>query len=300
MSSTCPTLREEFRVKKFLFSGVHTGRFYNFHWRLPPFIFLLYRLCLAIYVDFWLIYFGRLHTSKSTTSEHGPQPWSCYLTVWTYTVLALFLTIYAVIVLMYYLFHPSTLFQAPSQEYHANLFHELSSSDGYRQLGYEQIMDDDYEMEIQPLSNMLPWYLKLVWILQNIVFVAAVIVTMVFFVFLLPQMKGVSGISLENLQLHALNTVIVVVESLVSAVPHRLLHIVYCALYALVYVLFSVFYWVPDHAHVMYPNVLDWNQPAHTVGMICLIAFVFFPLLQMLYHLIYRLKIFILQQVLSV
>ncbi|KAK6176791.1 hypothetical protein SNE40_015023 [Patella caerulea] len=48
-------LKEEFRLRKFGFGNVEDGRFNTFQFRLPPIVYILYRLFLALYTMSWLI-----------------------------------------------------------------------------------------------------------------------------------------------------------------------------------------------------------------------------------------------------
>ncbi|XP_046371834.2 protein rolling stone-like [Haliotis rufescens] len=285
---SCLALREEFRLKRFGFGDVYRGRFFMWQWRIPPILYLLYRLVLAVYVDVWLIY---LTAGSGSMDLPNGLSMAAFLTIWTYTVLALYMTTNFVAAFFNYfcLRRQDTHFmRRPPSEGHQNMFPEISTDPWMVSSGYEAVPDSDEEVDIR--LYRLPWYLKIVWILFNVVSSSSVMVTIIFFAVLFPEMTGAKVGSMDNVQLHMLNSVIVVVEHLVSAIPIRLLHVIYPITYGLVYVFFSLFYWIPDHNHVMYPKVLDWNQPGLTIGMICLIGFVIIPVLHSVFYLIYQLK----------
>ncbi|KAL8600104.1 hypothetical protein ACOMHN_009711 [Nucella lapillus] len=287
----CPSLREEFRLKMFGFSGVRAERFCYFQWRLPVAVYMVYRLVVMVYGLFWLIF---------ASVRHGktPQGWGAYLTVWTYTMLNIYLIAHFLastlhhLITMYQRHHImrpcSYLFQRPSTTAHAHMFlghgHGRVSMGDYEALpGSEGMMGEGEEVAV------LPWYLWPVWMLFSIVSSAALMVTIVFFVFLFPGLPSYPRIGLENLQEHLLNSIIIVIEHLLSAAPYRLLHMVYPFVYGLIYMCFSLFYWMDDHRHVMYP-ILDWNKPGPTVGYVLMVGFVFIPVLHTFFFAVHKVK----------
>ena len=143
-----------------------------------------------------------------------------------------------------------------------------------------------------PRAAHVPFYLKLNWLLFAISAPAALLVTGVYFVALFPQ-KKVDYLNPEDVNLHLMNTVIVLLELCVSAFPVRLLHYVYMFVYGALYATFSIIYWSVDHTHVLYPGVLDWNYPKKTGFVLIILALVILPLLQIFVYSVYRLRIFI-------
>lgn len=123
---------------------------------------------------------------------------------------------------------------------------------------------------------------------------AAGIVTVVYFVAVFPTRHR--GVSTEDVNVHMMNSVIVLLELTFTALPIRLLHVVYTWLYGMIYVAFSAVYWYSDHANVMYPGVLDWNQPVTTIIVLVVLMFVGVPILQAFLFLIYRLRVLIHRQ----
>lgn len=96
---------------------------------------------------------------------------------------------------------------------------------------------------------------------------------------------------IEDINLHAMNLVVVVLELACGAVPVRLLHGVYPILYGLVYTIFSLIYWSGDHSRVLYPKILDWNHPGSTAAIIAGLLLVGVPLLQTAIFGVYKLKV---------
>jgi len=132
-------------------------------------------------------------------------------------------------------------------------------------------------------------HMKLSWFLFSVATPAALIVSTVFFAAVFPRLHH-DYLNVIDINLHVMNTVIVVLEFTLSAFPVRLLHAVYVFCYGLVYVTFSVIYWAFDHSNVMYPGVLDWNHPATTAVVLVVLTFVGIPLLQLFLFGAYQLR----------
>ena len=133
--------------------------------------------------------------------------------------------------------------------------------------------------------------MRLDWVLFNIVCLAAFTVTLVYFVGLYPQMGAFKPPLIEDINLHGMNLVVVVLELILGAVPVRLVHVVYPILYGIVYTIFSLIYWSGDHTRILYPKILDWNHPGTTASIIAGLLLVGAPLLQAVIFAIYKLKL---------
>ena len=132
------------------------------------------------------------------------------------------------------------------------------------------------------------WYICIVWAMWSTVSTAALGVSIVFFLFLYPLSDHHHHIGLINLQVHIVNSVIVVIERIVSDVPCCLMHVVYPMLWGASYVVFSIIYWAGDHSRIIYPIILDWNHPLVVVCYMLLFFFLFMPSLHVFLFLIYK------------
>jgi len=184
-------------------------------------------------------------------------PWPVWLTNWTFLLLTCHLLCAAVIVLL------NTCFEQR-----------------------QPTLLSAYE------TTSVPCYMKLSWFLFSVGTTAAVMVTVVFFAGVFPQLH-MYRLSAIDINAHVMNTVLVILELTISAFPVRLLHVVYVQCYGLAYVIFSIIYWSIDHSHVMYPGVLDWNSPKTTVVVIVVLMFVGIPFLQFILFTIYQLRLYI-------
>ncbi|XP_055881420.1 protein rolling stone-like [Biomphalaria glabrata] len=276
------SLRKEFRVKNFGFQDVHIGRFCTFQWRLPGSIFLIYRIVIAIYVIVWL----SLTANDSSGGFLGSLSWGAFLTNWTYILLTLYFTYYAVLTIIVYLARwrsPRNLFRRQQSSEHWQLFSEMSAN------GYEEVPSDGEVSAVTTYTRSpVPWYYAIVWILLNAASVGAIMVSLVFWAILVPG-SNLGQMTNSNIQLHLINSVLILIEHAVIAIPIRLLHVIYPLIYGVIYVFFSVFYWVDDHSHVMY-EILNWNNPGPTIGFVILIGFVIIPIIHILIYCLYRLK----------
>ncbi|CAG5119926.1 unnamed protein product [Candidula unifasciata] len=288
------SLREEFRVRKILFSGVATERFCVFQWRTPGLVYVIYRIVMAVYPTVWLALTSTDFQMPEVEGFGQVQAWGAYLTNWTYTLLTIYFLLHALVTLIVYILCRGAglqLMHSRRPEDHKRLFHEtLTTSHGYEEIhsdgGTHVVVADQ---GLVWLHNSIPFYMAIIWILFNAVSVAAVMVTLVFWAILVPY-SNVGFINNANIQLHLVNSILVLIEHLVTAIPVRLLHVVYPIIYGLIYVFFSLFYWVDDHSHVMY-FILDWGKPGETIGYIILVGFVIIPIIHLIMYGIYRLKI---------
>jgi len=136
----------------------------------------------------------------------------------------------------------------------------------------------------------LPFYLKLNWFLFAVASPAAFFVTIVYFTAMFPR-RRVAYLAERDVHQHIMTSVLVLLELAVSAIPVRILHVVYVVAYGALYLAFSAIYWALDHNRVLYPGVLDWNHPLRTIGVTVVLSVVGFPILQCLLFAAYRLRL---------
>ncbi|XP_035700178.1 protein rolling stone-like [Branchiostoma floridae] len=86
-------------------------------------------------------------------------------------------------------------------------------------------------------SPRIPWYYKGYWVFYNMVFSAGLYITIAFWA-LLANDEGTFSILF-----HAINSVVIVIDVVVSGLPYRLLHFVYPSAFGFAYMLFTVIYW---------------------------------------------------------
>ncbi|XP_074654578.1 protein rolling stone-like, partial [Tubulanus polymorphus] len=243
-------------------------------WNLPPIIFLIYRFLVSAYVFGWFVY----SLSKSLY-------FMITLTTWSFLILALHLLLAFINSSCRVLREKRSCFRRPRDESDPFSLEMAESS-----CSTPERTVDGSEVDIVS-SHTIPWNFKLDWLLYSICSVAAIMVTTVYYALLFPT--GQQAPSVRDINVHIMNSVIVFLEILLAAYPVRLLHFIYPVSYGLIYVMFSAIFWSFDpERNVLYPGVLDWNNPKTTTGMVVGIA-VFMIVLHLILYGIFRLKVFL-------
>lgn len=100
---------------------------------------------------------------------------------------------------------------------------------------------------------------------------------------------------------HALNSVFILIDLMLSSIPVRLLHIVYCWVFGLSYLLLTVIFWAADGTNArdkpyIY-SYIDYDSiPALASGIIVAFVLVGQPLVQALMFGLYKLRNFLTQK----
>ena len=241
---------------------------------------LLYRVSIAIYIWAWLIYSVVLMPTFPPPPKYG-HVWPAFLTNWSFTVLAMYLTVAAVVVVRRSP-RDGTILERPQP---------LPDHTSCAPCVENGSTDPD-----APIERPLPWDIKLTWCLFAIISNFVFIITLIYFGILYPRLVKEYDYTLKatDLHIHGINSVVIIIEMFLAAYPVRLLHVIYPILYGLAYVLFSLFYFASDTTNrIVYKNVLDWRYPGPTIGIILALAFIVIPLFQLALFGIYRLRMWI-------
>ncbi|KAK3587109.1 hypothetical protein CHS0354_023562 [Potamilus streckersoni] len=127
----------------------------------------------------------------------------------------------------------------------------------------------------------MPIALKVQWLLQNLGYNSALVVTASYWSFIVfLDSSRVLQSEMSRIK-HTLNSVYVVVDILISGAPFRVLHLLYTVGLGSVYSLFNAAYFLNDGTilegnHYAY-NLLDWRKPAEAIVtcILCVIMCVF-------------------------
>ncbi|PAA51253.1 hypothetical protein BOX15_Mlig016093g2 [Macrostomum lignano] len=217
----------------------------------------------------------------------------CYLTIWSYLVI----TIYFIVAIV----NTVTLWLCSGGQTSASLGATLSvqryslSASGFKSTDNLMGSRGDPDSALAGDSSPRQVGLRLQWLLCGIAANAALLVTGAYFGVLYPMIQKANPAPINPIDVlvHAFNSVFMLTEVLFSGVPVRLVHVIYTALYGLIYSAFSLLYWLPDHSNVIYPVLLDWNHVGLTIGMMCLLLFVGLPVIQLLWWLIYLARCYV-------
>lgn len=207
--------------------------------------------------------------------DAGNDKWFIYLTNWSFTLLTMaFISLTLLSIYGTYMAH----------ENNQNLVEygtfETSVEAARRQ-------EENFQPSLNNRGNAVQickWYHKLAWLICNIAFCVAFIVSSAYWLF------QASNVDFIDVITHGFNSVFVIIELLLGGVPIRLIHCIFCNVYCAVYVLFSVIYWQADGLNArgkpyIY-KILDYeNQNAGVTTVLILSLAVIAPPLSQLFML---------------
>jgi len=223
-----------------------------------------------------------------------------YLTHWTYFLLIIYFIVSSVTT---FYCHCIEIRVVTSDD--SDLHSIIVSSNGKDKQTYNSIEDDkdgnpsdvkseDVEEEINSErkdDDALPWYFKITWLLGNIVHNASIIVTVIYFTSIFPNNKETRGNLFNDLNLHAVNSLFVILDAVIIARPVKLLHFIYPEIFGVTYVLCNIIFWSLDKKKNVVYSLLDWNKPPTAASTVLGLVLVVVPLLQLLFFGIYRLRL---------
>ena len=106
-----------------------------------------------------------------------------------------------------------------------------------------------------------------------------------------------SGYTLINCTTHGLNALFVIVDTLVTRTPVRMLHFYQCTCLGLIYGMFSALYWLLGGTnHLGQPYIykpLDFSKYNMALATILLAAFIASPIIHCWIFFLYRFRLFI-------
>lgn len=130
----------------------------------------------------------------------------------------------------------------------------------------------------------MSWFHEAVWVIYNIASTAAILVTIVYWV----VFRGASPMSVV---FHAVNSVVMVCDTMLSSVPVRLFHVVYPMLYFIAYIMLTVIYWA--YGGIIY-SLTDYTAtPVWAALSVVCLFFIGVPLCHSMLFGFYRLRVWI-------
>ena len=165
-----------------------------------------------------------------------------------------------------------------------------------QKLGTDYACNDNAEMSFTSktfeASRALPmaWYHEALWVIFNIASVAAIMVTLSFWLLLFSARNGVRAVTVI---FHGVNSIVIVGDTMLSSIPVRLFHVIYPMLYCIAYVGFTVVYWAAGGPNYIYPQTDYTGRPIlAAVSQLCLF-FIGIPFCQSVMFGFYRLRVWI-------
>ncbi|ESO13199.1 hypothetical protein HELRODRAFT_159832 [Helobdella robusta] len=262
------TLKNEFTSYNWKFSHVPSELFYFSQWPIHSTIFLIYRCALSVYT-----FYGFVQSVAGFPDPMLPvRPWGVFLTNWAYFILMLHCLCSFVTVLRHHL--------KVAKKVETNM---------------EVIIKLKEKSSSQVWSNQVPKLVKLNWFLFALAAPTALLVTIVYFKALYP-LKKINYIPIGDFHMHLMNSIIILMEVSINAIPVRLQHVIYPMILGGMYSVFSYIYWSLDPPNnVIYRGVVDWAYPLRAFLTCLFLACALLPLLHLFLYILFRFRLFIFQ-----
>ena len=229
---------------------------------------------IAIFFFAWLIPVG-------LASENGEEKTLIFLTNWGYIVWVanlLWSAFSCTLVFVYYFFLRRKQF--------ADKFRETESRVG--RYCSSLVLDEKPNGCCGSKNDQTFWHQKIQWVLYNMATVLAIGISVLFWS-LLYDPDTVDELDYEvdggvNLNTHAINGLVALIDIFVTGIPIRLLHIVYPVAFTSTYVVFTGIYHAFNGTDVnddpyIYPVINYGDYPGTATGVVFAVTFVFIPLL---------------------
>lgn len=141
------------------------------------------------------------------------------------------------------------------------------------------------------LPKTMVTHLKVLWVLQNIVYLPALLITAAYWSAIYDPANPITAL---NAEVHIINSVYVIIDLWVVGSPVRILHFYIPFSFMFIYLIFTLIYWAaggttPEGGTAIYP-IMDWNNLKVTIPFVVCCA-VFSPVMQGLVWLIYQARI---------
>ncbi|XP_033746484.1 protein rolling stone-like [Pecten maximus] len=295
MPNMCDILKREFSWSNFQLSHQYKTDFYTSQWRWHPYIFLIFRAVTAAYTIASL--------SAVFAEGGGSHNIMVYLTIWTYLTLTLHFLSAAILAFVCHCTscgddHTNSIVLTQVKSEPIKAVNVSFQNDNGRQMSNGNIStgnsttanEESGNTSLAESNKSLPWYFQTCWLVSIVAHHFTLVVTIVYFTALFPFM-GIQGIAVNDINMHGISTVLVLIDVAVSARPVRLLHVIYPIAYGVAYATFSVIYWSRDTVHNVVYDIMDWNNPWLAAGVVIGLALVVVPLIQLFHFGLYRLRL---------
>ncbi|XP_046570505.1 protein rolling stone-like [Haliotis rubra] len=247
---------EEFSSTSFLLDYKYPGRFVRFECGYPK-LYAAWRFIWMLYNIAAIISSGLLEKYYASSPDNRWK-WLIFLTNWTFVVL----TVGCIV------------------DFFTTVF---------VQWGYPQLLEEKEE-------ESLPWYLKLVWVLSNIYNAVSLMVTVGYWGFgTFDPTKGLSGPRALPFLGHGMNSIYVICNICVTAMPVRLFHLWQPLVFTVIYGTFNIIYIAAGatddtNKPYIYPPI-DWRKnPVQTeaIGLAVVFGVIFAHMVIFFLHLARR------------
>ncbi|XP_066298741.1 protein rolling stone-like [Branchiostoma lanceolatum] len=223
-------MRSEFRLKSFGLTHNDRHLFTRTPWLKNQLPFVLYRVAACLYQV--VIFFA----VQGATGLLRPLL-LVFLTQWAFIILTLHTIVSAALCFADYYNSRSQRGASDDNRLSSNVVMETGSTIELTTTGSRRAETNVSQQSAQ--TPPLPWYYKICWVLYNVAFSGGIIVTILFW----ALFGRYVGINVGDILFHAVNSVTIVIDVMVSGLPCRLLHFVYPSIFGGVYIIFTAIYW---------------------------------------------------------
>ncbi|XP_038668627.1 protein rolling stone-like isoform X1 [Scyliorhinus canicula] len=263
--------KQEFALEKRSLKARDPQLILRSQWGVHPVLWLFYRIIVMIYTLIWCI--------ASGVQTNSPK-WFIFLTHITYIIL----TIYFILALVNLICYMALGQKRSEQNIGAASLEEISSYSPAIPEIEDGIPSQTLRNEYYAPSTLLYPTICIQWVLHNLTCVTALFVTVAFWSF--DYIPG-RLIDSTNINMHVINSVLVLLELSVTAAPIHLAHFVYTLTYCLTFVVFTVIYWAAGGTNLrgkpyIYRSLNYEEKPGPAVGFIIVSICILIPLLQFL------------------
>ncbi|CAL1527033.1 unnamed protein product [Lymnaea stagnalis] len=275
------SIREEFRLRKFGLGYCDPDTFVKTQCRLPACVYFLWRLFWFVWHVAWIIGSGiNSRLNKARDPDEGPK-WFIYLTNTTLLLTTLTCTVDFLIILYLTVRRTASVIDNPTSD----LAPRPVKNDEIIFRGEMMLMDGLKEFTT-------PWYLKLSWFLYNVVGSTNILVTIMYWT---VEFNGSTDVVV--VVVHTINTVFIISNLLLTAMPWQILHFIYPVLYAALYFLFTYIYYAAGGTDFkgrpyIYSTV-DWSKAYPTAVYVSLGVLVAVPIVHIVLFAVYTFRIFL-------
>ncbi|XP_071083267.1 protein rolling stone-like [Haliotis cracherodii] len=145
---------------------------------------------------------------------------------------------------------------------------------------------------IHGFTSHLPWHLKASWLLNSVVTEGSLHISAIYWIFIFKD----QSLTLLRFILHGMNSIYVLSNLLITAMPVRVYHVIFPVIYGVIYTVFSVVYHIlggtNDKGERYIYKILDWSNLKRTLPLVFLSTFVALPCLYLVVFFIHKLRVY--------
>ncbi|XP_069792745.1 protein rolling stone isoform X2 [Narcine bancroftii] len=270
--------KQEFTTEKCYLKPREPQFILQSQWKLHPITWLFYRMFMATYSLIWCI---------CCVVQTNNLKWFIFLTHLTYTIL----TIYFNLALVNFICYQMVRRKKGTPNIKDASLAEISVSNPTTEINVETPSATGEEILKPP--SFLQLSLSIQWHLHNLTCVISLYVTIAFWC--IDYVPGGPAPDSININMHAVNSLLVLLELGMTAAPIHLVHFVHVLIYCLTYIFFTIIYWAAGGTNIkgkrfIYSSLDYGRNPIVAIGCIIGSICIIMPLLQFLVWNLYLFK----------